>query len=140
MNFWMFSCTKRPQQTTYMELNNGNSQTQITNMNLGEELNFRCLPHINYKEEVQTIKQSVNPHDKEETIIPWLVTSQVVFFFLISNKLYWYQKKDTLAHRECTGVNNQELKLQESRKMKREENDWSCKTDSQSNKVLKKKA
>ena len=29
----------------------------------------------------------------------WL---SLIFFFLISNKFYWYEKGDTLVHRECT--------------------------------------
>ena len=59
-------------------------------------------------------------------------------YFLISNKFYWYQKRDTLAHRDCTGVNNLVQKWQESRKTRREENDWFRKTNNQSNKILKK--
>ena len=59
-------------------------------------------------------------------------------YFLISNKLYWHQKRDALVHRECTGVNNLVQKLQESRKTTREENAWFRKANNQSNKVLKK--
>ena len=44
-----------------------------------------------------------------ENVSPWLTIGKITnFFFLISNKLYWYQKKDTLVHKECIGVNNQE--------------------------------
>ena len=46
-------------------------------------------------------------------------------------------KRDTLVNRECKGVNNQVQKLQESRKSRKEENDWFCKVANQSNKVLK---
>ena len=51
------------------------------------------------------------------------------FFFLISNKFYWYQKRDTLVHRECT---NQQIKN------KNYKNDWFRKVANQSKKVLKK--
>ena len=30
------------------------------------------------------------------------VYSLTNFFFLISNKFYWYKKRDTLVHMECT--------------------------------------
>ena len=62
-----------------------------------------------------------------------------LFFFWISNKFYWYQKKNTLVHKECTrGQTIQEQKLQESRKSRKEKNDWLRIAANQSNKVLKK--
>ena len=59
------------------------------------------------------------------------------FFFLIIKKFYWYQKGDTLVHRWRT---RGQQKLHESRKSRKEENDWFCKVANQSIKVLKKKS
>ena len=59
--------------------------------------------------------------------------------FLITNKFYWYKKKDTLEYKECTGVNKSSTKITRIKKIKKkEENDWFCKVENQSNKVLKK--
>ena len=41
------------------------------------------------------------------------------FFFLISNKVYWYQKRDTLVHRECTGVNKSSTKIKKIKKRRK---------------------
>ena len=42
--------------------------------------------------------------------------------FLINNKFYWYQKRDTLAHKKCTGgqqIKNKNYKNQENQERKR---------------------
>ena len=63
----------------------------------------------------------------------------LLFLFLISNKIYWYKKRDALVHQEVyRGQTNQVQKLHKSRNSRKEVNDWFCKVDSQSTKVLKK--
>ena len=75
----------------------------------------------------------VNPHD--QTII-WMI---FFFFFLISKKFIDIKNGE---HPSTQGVykrsNNQEQKLQASKKSRKDKNDWFHKAANQSIKVLKK--